>query len=828
MLTKELLKEQIKDLKQTRSYFSNTDQLNLLFSELDNLNKIIDTSFEEKRKEVSTIISKKIDQYLKYKFNNDYAEMNSLVKNITNKSDIIQNNIATNLNDIVTNKAVMFQFIKPNKLNILTDLAQNLQEDLSPSRRNSLWNIETKAPNKYSPTDVMYPYSGMNYEVTKQWGKSLGKFALTNKMLSYIKQHDITQNKQFEVFFTPSTSVENISLESPNFDKKSVTLLNTNPLLSKEIPYSSERNEDGTLKAYIIDEGLTGTVDASSDPTFASFGITSNDIGLFISLIKEGVAPKKAAYFLKSNVIDTFNNHMIQNNISGVDVKKTALALLGEGKFNNLNYYNTINRYNSSFKTTEEELISKLNDFVETDSLKTPIYSEEQRSLLGYYLVLQERAKVELGLQTAMQIDTKKIQNTYDANDKKTQLDNVIDSGLFEGKGVNDFFENNFLKPHANDGKEFIKLMNVVSNNLYNSQLLNMSSVLSKKLQNITSKERLFNSFQGNFITFLFDKYVKYNGNNLEAYRQELLIKDSVNKQTTVEEFYKLLSKHPELQTNEFVKVLIPSIHPNLQEVHNFSGSDTVEKTVDNYDIIHEAYNSLLNNKDKGIANTFLKIGHLAYLQSGLNYSSINFTKFITSAPFESMTESMLNSWKAEENKSDIINEFYDKFIRQNKELLGVIDKKDGAPLLEEQRYVTYADNPFTATPIIADDTVVQANPIENTVDKNLNTEKVSESNNNNIIAKKGDTINIETSENSFNAQLKTFKQEGNNIELSYINKYNVQVGYKGEIKDGKFYPNESFNPKTGWKRLSTATFIKINFNNSELSNNLPDINTCG
>ena len=73
-----------------------------------------------------------------------------------------------------------------------------------------------------------------------------------------------------------------------------------------------------------------------------------------------------------------------------------------------------------------------------------------------------------------------------------------------------------------------------------------------------------------------------------------------------------------------------------------------------------------------------------------------------------------------------------------------------------------------------------------------------------------GTSVKINTSDRSFNVNLKTFKQSGNTIELSYINGSNVQVGYRGEVKEGVFYPTESFNPSSGWRPLSTATFISI------------------
>lgn len=73
-----------------------------------------------------------------------------------------------------------------------------------------------------------------------------------------------------------------------------------------------------------------------------------------------------------------------------------------------------------------------------------------------------------------------------------------------------------------------------------------------------------------------------------------------------------------------------------------------------------------------------------------------------------------------------------------------------------------------------------------------------------------GTSVKINTSTTSFNVSLKTFKQSGDTIELSYVNNYNVQIGYRGKLKEGILYPTESFNPKSGWKPKSTATFISI------------------
>jgi hypothetical protein len=103
-----------------------------------------------------------------------------------------------------------------------------------------------------------------------------------------------------------------------------------------------------------------------------------------------------------------------------------------------------------------------------------------------------------------------------------------------------------------------------------------------------------------------------------------------------------------------------------------------------------------------------------------------------------------------------------------------------------------------------------------------------------------GAFIKVNTSDSSFNVELKSFKQNRDNITLTYVNAYNLQVGYRGKFKEGLFYPTESFNPKTGWKSLSTATFISIELPNTDTFtqpstnpnqndiNNLPNINPCG
>ncbi len=73
-----------------------------------------------------------------------------------------------------------------------------------------------------------------------------------------------------------------------------------------------------------------------------------------------------------------------------------------------------------------------------------------------------------------------------------------------------------------------------------------------------------------------------------------------------------------------------------------------------------------------------------------------------------------------------------------------------------------------------------------------------------------GTSVKINTSDSSFDVELKTFQQNGDNVTLTYVNRYGVQIGYRGKVKNNEFYPTESFNPKAGWKPLSTATYIKI------------------
>jgi hypothetical protein len=76
------------------------------------------------------------------------------------------------------------------------------------------------------------------------------------------------------------------------------------------------------------------------------------------------------------------------------------------------------------------------------------------------------------------------------------------------------------------------------------------------------------------------------------------------------------------------------------------------------------------------------------------------------------------------------------------------------------------------------------------------------------INLKPGDEVIMNTTHNSAKVILKTFIQKENIVELSFVNSYNIQVGYRGKVVNGKLYPTEKFNSRKGWERMSTATYI--------------------
>jgi len=79
-----------------------------------------------------------------------------------------------------------------------------------------------------------------------------------------------------------------------------------------------------------------------------------------------------------------------------------------------------------------------------------------------------------------------------------------------------------------------------------------------------------------------------------------------------------------------------------------------------------------------------------------------------------------------------------------------------------------------------------------------------------NFNLKAGSKVQINTSDTSFEVELKTFRQRDDVVELSYVNRYGVQVGYRGIVRDGILYPREIFNQRKGWSSKSTATYISI------------------
>ena len=83
-----------------------------------------------------------------------------------------------------------------------------------------------------------------------------------------------------------------------------------------------------------------------------------------------------------------------------------------------------------------------------------------------------------------------------------------------------------------------------------------------------------------------------------------------------------------------------------------------------------------------------------------------------------------------------------------------------------------------------------------------------------------GSKVQVNTSDTSFEVELKTFRQRDNVVELSYVNSFGVQIGYRGKVRSGTLYPTEIFNQRKGWSKLSTASYVDIQLSNMPSSQN--------
>lgn len=75
---------------------------------------------------------------------------------------------------------------------------------------------------------------------------------------------------------------------------------------------------------------------------------------------------------------------------------------------------------------------------------------------------------------------------------------------------------------------------------------------------------------------------------------------------------------------------------------------------------------------------------------------------------------------------------------------------------------------------------------------------------------KPGVKLTINTSEESFSVTIKSIKLTGNSLALSYVNRFGVELAYRGIIKNNKMYPSEINSNGRGWKPLSTSSYIDI------------------
>jgi len=462
--------------------------------------------------------------------------MYSLTKNEDGSlsiKDDYQNNVITDMIDILSSERTYIDLITPNATDIVLPIAQELASKVRPY--DPMQNVFSERGGVISGTRIFE----IEYNIYKHGSNSIGKATLGQGAI------DNTYNVIFNTvgaYLEPSYEI-GVDKDGLPIMKPQEIYLNHNTLLTPKgtsISLSDLYDADGIHKiSDVISQLINGWVDIAKDPWI--FDIQGNNFVApsLLLMVQAGVPIKDAAYFASQPIIRQYIN----------EVKKAKSAYAGPLgiELDNPNFFRSEARrkmllnfssmaeyittdeetgesklYTNSIKTAAIDLtkpfkdkVFNLNYFKDHLQDELDFNSDEQLAMLLHFLDIEDMSKVITTVKRTTNLDTQVASTLFETNlrayqanelreDKRLGEDvvnRILDDSSISSFGISDFMS-----------EIYKNLFTIRDSKLVNDYLLKKlgTKVFKKNVADTYNDQDVFiTNFRNDLVMFMFQNYMR-------------------------------------------------------------------------------------------------------------------------------------------------------------------------------------------------------------------------------------------------------------------------------------------------------------------------------
>jgi len=484
---------------------------------------------------------------------------------------------------------------------------------------------------------------------------------------------------------------------------------------------NAKTDAEGRWISENISEALSGFVDAAKDPFIFDLNINFNTAGTWFYLQKLGVPMKEIAYLFNQPSVDKYmqlesKNKSIFKTVNGDNITRELIYInaLSEylGIINPKNI-STIEQINTLSKTVEKDDIDTfslikslkkdiLNQIINVRSETNKPSTEKLKELITNlndpkYKTTVEDAKLQIALLSdyveyddqasnlttfigTIGYDNKKTKTIIENQNQKISWDKMVNTGFIanpesilkntfigemksQKEDLFSVFKDMFISLEPKAAPVFQKLYDFLENR--------------KIFLNAEKKSLLINKYQNFFIAYVIQNTnVKINNieTNISSMFNELMMSGN-----SIANQLQNLKNSPDfnISQNLAVKELIPIFSNNVSDQNNIKLFRNKMTTYKN-DVLIESINNLLNyaqaSGNTELENFINNLTAFSILQSGLQDSTINFTKILPAHLYSKFINDILNVYL--NNESEIDAELvWQQFHQNNKNNRDIVKK---------------------------------------------------------------------------------------------------------------------------------------------------------
>lgn len=465
---------------------------------------------------------------------------------------------------------------------------------------------------------------------------------------------------------------------------------------------NAKTDAEGRWISENISEALSGFVDAAKDPFVFSLNINYNTAGTWFYLQKLGVPMKEIAYLFNQPSVEKFMKLESKNNSIFKKVNKDVMFRenmfinaiseympIIDNKFQNL--IANINKANFELENYENTKQDEINLRVQLKKYKTELFdsiaklrSEAQKPnaeqlknlisnlnnpqhkitkeeaimqvvLLVDYLEYQDQAGNLTEFISAIGYDNKKTKTLIENQLQKIRWDRMLESGFIENP--QSILTNTFIGEMKKQKEDLFSVFEEMFISL-DPRAYPVFEKLYDFLENrkifISNEDKsiLINKYQKFFIAYVIQN-TKIKINDIETTISDKF-EELMKGENSIASQLQALKDSPDynISQNLIVKELIPIFASNVNGQNNIKLFRNKMTTYKN-DVLIESINNLLNYaKASGnlqLENFVNSLGMFSILQSGLQDSTINFTKVLPANLYSKLINEILNIYQASE-----------------------------------------------------------------------------------------------------------------------------------------------------------------------------------